>query len=109
MKPKWQRARIINGQGVPESLGVEVWVKCGPPVSKATNGINGGWCEPVPRYEVAILPRFGQNCLVAADDIELLARDEKDFAESVEFISQAEFLTQCQAASDRKRKENPNE
>ena len=99
MKPKWQRARILHTDSSPEVIGCEIWVKMGPPVMQDANGAHGGWSPPELRYDAAILPNdsFSIGVCVCAEDIELLARDENDFAEDVPLIPWEQFLAECRA------------
>ena len=96
-QPKWQRARIINSPDQPELLGAELWVKAEQPRSYKALDIQTD--EPVPRIPefYTFLIHKGLPCSVAASDTELLARDENDFAESVELIPWETFLEQCRA------------
>ena len=98
MKPKWQRARIlhVNDDEMREYgfvLGATFWAKAGPPALRV-NGIK--LYGRAVREELP--PCFDTNLLhetpivVRAEDVELLARDENDFAEDVPLIPWEEFL-----------------
>lgn len=98
--PKWQRARIITAPAVPETIGHEIWLKLGPPTLIDADSIHdGGYLEPELRYDAAISsPSAPLGCVLSAIDVELLARDENDFAEDVRLVPWEEFLANCRAA-----------
>ena len=96
MAPKWQRGRILVSQFT-ESVGRDVWVALERPVTR------GGWLlqsgefvDPTPSYLMHLIDQ-GRQIAIFADRIELLARDEDDFADSVELIPWETFLEQCRA------------
>ena len=105
MKPKWQRARILRSDHFSSVVGQEIW----------TSSIYEGIAEDLGTHEsgtmrcvyIAYTSGFDNQQLVyPLLGLELLARDENDFADDVPLIPWTEFLAQCQAASDRKRKDD---
>lgn len=92
-QPKWQRARFRGSQYLAD-INAELWVQVGPPEAWAKLGSvtpdgHGLDCDPalapvVTAYVTNLrvdYPTPGTERLlgVVADQIELLARDEKDF------------------------------
>ena len=83
-KPQWQRARKIAGTGL-FPLGVEFWVRIGPPETRAARTIGSHSRLPVaPRYTTHLKDESPQGVSIRADRVELLARGPDDFAVEVE-------------------------
>jgi hypothetical protein len=95
MAPKWQRARITHverPQDLP-AVGQLVWVAGRP---EPCNDPYCIWCKVNgPGF---VYRESNVGCNFSADFLELLARDESDFAEDVPFISWQEFI---EAAKER--------
>ncbi len=102
MKPKWQRARIVSAC---KYKGLEFWVRVGPPAAiwSTRNPKNAGGAifnRPIVCFETNIEtddyagdPRCENGlCVVEESDVELLARDDKDFAEDVDLVSWEEWF-----------------
>lgn len=99
MKPKWQRGRVVkDGEDGMPLKGDEVWVKIQAPEFMKSAGREGGSAiTEGPCFWVA-LENNGEQMVCDADFIELLARDENDFAEDVRLVPWTEFLAECRAA-----------
>ena len=98
MKPKWQRARILSAEkNYVRAVGREIWVKIGKPFE--TNGTDAATQMPCkktgPGFEVNIDGPGGRLGFIAATRLELLARDENDFADDVPLIPWETFLEEC--------------
>ncbi len=98
MTPKWQRARFIKGKAddAVSVTGLFVWVEIGQPCPSTGRGLNGARAGMPRALRTNIkgpqFPRYG-TCLNAdAECIELLARDDKDFAEDMELVPWEEWL-----------------
>lgn len=111
MKPKWQRGRVLSNFATSpnqfEGRGALLWVEIGIPTpidsmgAVYTREISDGPCfqtnvlSPVDQRE----PNMKRlNLAVDANQLELLARDENDFAGDVRLVPWEEFLAQCRAA-----------
>lgn len=102
MKPKWQRARILSDRENPETDGAEIWVMVGTP-----QDIDGAWG----RVERAVLTNLMWRGIAMAwgsEWLELLARDENDFAEDVPLVPWEQFLEEC-GANAREREASPTD
>jgi hypothetical protein len=98
MKPKWQRARILASEHYPEVIGCEIWVAVGIPiVTPAVNSFTGQVTPAEPQARISILPIRGPWASIPMRNLELLARDENDFAEDVPLLPWKQFLAECQS------------
>lgn len=89
-KPKWQRAVAISGI----RKGAQHWIELGEPFTTAGIGISDELqSPPEPHLWTNVIFR-GERLSARLCMIELLARDENDFAEDVPMISFEEFLAQ---------------
>jgi len=102
MKPKWQKAKILSGEPEYASwIGREIWVRAErPEIRYALDALTS---RPIvdndkPVYIVNLTDGAGREGCVGAHRVELLARDEKDFAEDVELIPWEQFLAECRPA-----------
>lgn len=99
---KWQRALVIKAEGVSETVGRVVWIRAqAPRIVDAIEPRTGKKHLSVRRFESNLLRdnSFGEilPVQVAPHQIELLARDENDFADDVPMIPLEEFLKQEKA------------
>ena len=93
----WQRGKIIKQNSLKPGqislLGREVWVQMGRPSREICKSI---FDESLMQVEDVVRINLagpdGTLCVASADYIELLSRDESDFAVNVELIPVAEFL-----------------
>lgn len=85
--PKWQRARLLDG-------GKELWVEVGrPQFQECRKWADGGRTKTAGlRHNVNLIGPDGIGCCINPRHIELLARDEADFAEFVELQSYEDWL-----------------
>src|SRR5260370_37097346 len=92
MNPKGQRARFIKGRAddVVSVRGLLWWVEIGEPHPCTGRGLNGALAGARSALRTNIKgPRFAEygTCLNAdAECLELLARNDKDFAEDVDLV-----------------------
>lgn len=103
-KMKWQRARILRSIASPEAIGREVWTRLErPELRGGTALVSRVSCTIAPtlRLNLLAINGFGNEVMVIADTemLELLARDESDFAEDVPLIPWKQFLAECRGAS----------
>lgn len=98
MTPRWQRARILICP-IPEIAGAEIWVEVGPPTLREGNYVDT--LSPTglrAAYWTNLIvgdPNFREQRMdVDKRGVELLSRDERDFAETVESIRYDVFLAQ---------------
>jgi hypothetical protein len=103
-QPKWQRARLLedsttnNGKTVVLARGMLLWVKTGPPVVRVRDSLEGGAMRQASYDTNVVSSRYSIPFIACpADKLELLARDENDFADEVTLIPLEEFLNQEKA------------
>lgn len=92
-KPKWQRARFVNPYD--ESYrGREVWIKIGSKGRRFSRSLVNGRSDVQERYETHVQSVNSIELLtvVRVDSVELLARDESDFAEDVPLVRFEDWL-----------------
>lgn len=106
MTPKWQRARIVKALCPQEQcfVGMEVWTRCGSKdriecvssLDATTRAETRDSIQANIAFDEADRVVFGRfDCEI----LELLARDESDFAEDVPLIPWEQFLAECRGAS----------
>ena len=81
----FQRAKVIKVNNCPWLLGRELWVRVGRPERHKLRDIERK--RPVstdPTYVSNLYDHDGVPVHIGADQLELLARDERDFSEEVE-------------------------
>jgi hypothetical protein len=99
-KPKWQRARIVSAyETYRYCIGQELWV-IGQPEDDGRTSYDPQTNTPVegaegPSYDTNLMDPDGRDISVRANRLELLARDENDFADDVDLIPWEQFLAQC--------------
>ncbi len=101
-QPKWQRVKVIEIVRDDERflLGRELWCRIGRPIPFAGYSVSDGKPEPVTMcLESNILNRKGEPLRFTIRYIELLARDEKDFAEDVPLQRWEDFCVQPTGAT----------
>lgn len=105
MTPKWQRARLLPSVEPRETIGALLWVLAERPTThdgddmtteRAMRGVLS--FETNLRCEPKISRSTTGQIRINVEDVELLARDEKDFAETVELIPWEQFLAECRAS-----------
>ena len=93
-KPKWQRARVVKSAEDPWTIGRELWVE----IVKPKTSYNG---RDVHNHKlIGLCPnavptnlRLGEEMLVwNIACLELLARDESDFANEVPIVTWEQFV-----------------
>lgn len=88
MKPQWQKARVIHAALHPQLEGQEIWVGIGPPQVKSIQDFAGNsWTDEGmlrTNFE-SWRPSMGV-VWIHTKCIELLARNEADFAEDVPIV-----------------------
>ena len=93
MKPRWQKARILQPGKLPELMGREIWVKDKPEIRVARNMDTGVVLPPAPRYRTNILSRNpGRRIVLRHGRVELIANSEGDFADDVPMVKWSEFI-----------------
>ena len=100
-KPKWQRARQLcdSEDDTPEdrgNIGGVFWVR-GTPEAMTGDCFDGSIAGREPRYHTNIVGPDNRPMVVAARIVELLARDETDFAADVPLISWEQWLKESEA------------
>ena len=96
MKPKWQRARLLTEVCRDSSTkGNEIWIEIGRPATLATVGVISRKVRRVDCYPTSLLDADGRQCVCSARTVELLARNESDFAENVPLMSWKQFVAEC--------------
>ena len=93
-KPKWQRCRLIKSPTLRELEGRELWVIVGRPIKAAGFCADTGNYREVPESYLTNLihPRDHTEGAIPRECVELLARDENDFADAVPFIPWEQWL-----------------
>ena len=101
-KPKWQRAQLVPFENdvieVPkERVGCQLWVRCVP----ASRIGGSGQVFSYEGYDSNVIDNHSYpHLFVAAEALELLARDENDFADDVPLISFEEWLEEGQPSKE---------
>lgn len=91
-KPKWQRARVVRFDVDPRLIGRELWVRIAPPTLDHRVNRWTGMPDFSPCYDVNLLGSNGEVGAASKSTIELLARDENDFADDVPLIPWEQWL-----------------
>lgn len=81
----FQRAKVVGVDKGSHLLGRELWVRVGPPERVPVRDIESKRkANDVPTYQTHLFDDYGDPLRIGADQLELLARDERDFASFVE-------------------------
>jgi hypothetical protein len=91
--PKWQRARIVDLEEHPDLNGRELWIELSEPVIRATTIVATHQPMHIRGYRTHL--RLQEPLWIGCKAVELLARDENDFADDVELIPWQDFLAEC--------------
>jgi hypothetical protein len=98
-RPKWQHARVLKSIDLPEAIGRKIWIKIEPPAERGGRDVMTlEICEVTPTH-LTNLHSSGLRIIISTEQIELLARDENDFAEDVPLIPWEQFLSECRQAA----------
>ena len=88
----FQRARVVRARDHQELVGRELWVRVGRPQDETTRDIYRIAPDTTsPCYQTNLFDDFGDVVLVGAHHLELLARNERDFAERVDCVYWKDF------------------